>query len=305
MTAIRTGSAAAVGSRSRTARTTLPRTGSLAAAWWLAPPVAFLAVFFILPLAQIVWQSFGDKRGVFAGLANWQHELGSASLYTALGTTVEIAFLSTAGCLVIGTFLALALAFVPFPGSRLIVRVIESVVSFPSFLIPLAFSILYGRTGVLNSALAAIFPGGPAVDFVNDVPGVVLAEIAFYTPFVVRPLMAAFGQLPRELIDVAGSLGSGPVMTVARIVLPAARPALAAAGGLTFLLTMNEFGIILFTGAKNVLTLPMLIYSRSIVTFDFPSAAVIACIQVTLSLGVYGLYRWAFRILSGENHAAA
>lgn len=272
---------------------------------WLLVPLIFVAVFFVYPLEQIAQQSFLDKYGVPVGLANWQYELGSQAVQSATLTTLKIAGLSTLGALILGTFIALTLSFVPFKGAGFLTRLIETVVSFPSFLIPLAFGILYGRTGVVNAVLAQLAPGLPQLNFVNDVPGVVLAEIAFYTPFVVRPLLAVFSQIPRELIDVAGSLGSKPLAIVRTVILPAAFPALAAAAGLTFLLTMNEFGIILFTGAKNVMTLPMLIYTRSIVTFDFPSAAVIACIQVALSLGVYFIYRSLTKRLAGGRHAVA
>lgn len=283
--------------------------GKLSGSWrawlWLGVPLLFVAVFFIYPLLQMGAQSLVDKQGASVGLANWRYELASPAVQAATVTTLKIAAMSTGGALVLGTFIALALSFVPFRGAGFITRLIETVVSFPSFLIPLAFSILYGRTGVVNSVLASVAPGLPPLNFVNDVPGVVLAEIAFYTPFVIRPLLAVFSQLPRELIDVASSLGSSPLAIVRTVILPGAVPALAAAAGLTFLLTMNEFGIILFTGAKNVMTLPMLIYTRSIVTFDMPSAAVIACLQVALSLGVYCLYRWITKKLSGDRHAAS
>ncbi|SKU23600.1 2-aminoethylphosphonate transport system permease protein phnU [Mycobacteroides abscessus subsp. abscessus] len=67
------------------------------------------------------------------------------------------------------------------------------------------------------------------------------------------------------------------------------------------LLALNEFGIVLFTGAKEVVTLPVLIYTRGIVTFDLPGAAVIATIQIVLSLALYGLYRIIFsRMLAGR-----
>ncbi|SKV50277.1 2-aminoethylphosphonate transport system permease protein phnU [Mycobacteroides abscessus subsp. massiliense] len=67
------------------------------------------------------------------------------------------------------------------------------------------------------------------------------------------------------------------------------------------LLALNEFGIVLFTGAKEVVTLPVLIYTRGIVTFDLPGAAVIATVQVALSLALYGLYRIIFsRMVSGR-----
>jgi 2-aminoethylphosphonate transport system permease protein len=59
------------------------------------------------------------------------------------------------------------------------------------------------------------------------------------------------------------------------------------------LLTMNEFGIVLFLGAKGVTTLPMLVYGKAIVTFDFPAASVVAMVDVVLSLVLYAGYRRA------------
>lgn len=65
---------------------------------------------------------------------------------------------------------------------------------------------------------------------------------------------------------------------------------LGAATILVFMLTLNEFGIILFTGAQGVTTLPLLVYTRSIVSFDLPGAAAIACIQAVISMLIYGVY---------------
>ena len=62
----------------------------------------------------------------------------------ALWRTVAIAATSTLGCLVLGTFLAIVLAFVPFPGSQVVGRLIDTVLALPSFLITLAFTFLYG-----------------------------------------------------------------------------------------------------------------------------------------------------------------
>ena len=76
--------------------------------------------------------------------------------------------------------------------------------------------------------------------------------------------------------------------------MPEAWPALMAGGSLVLLLTLNEFGIVLFTGAKGVTTLPVLIYTRGIVTFDLPGAAVIATVQIALSLALYTVYRVVF-----------
>ena len=52
---------------------------------------------------------------------------------------------------------------------------------------------------------AGVFHTG---DFLYSPWGVLLAEITFYTPFVLRPALAAFGQVPAAQLDVAASLGA-------------------------------------------------------------------------------------------------
>ncbi len=57
------------------------------------------------------------------------------------------------------------------------------------------------------------------------------------------------------------------------------------------MLCLNEFGIVLFTGAKGVTTLPMLVYGKAILESDYPGACVVAVVNVLVSVGLYGLYR--------------
>lgn len=248
-------------------------------------PLVVLAVGLGYPLAWVVSRSMTDRDDVFVGGATWSATLSDPAVHKAVWRTLEIAAYSTLGCVAVGTFLAFVLAFVPFPGAGGVARIIEAVVSLPSFLIPLALGVLFGPVGVVSTST------GHQFTFMSSVTGVVLAEIAFYTPFVVRPLLAAFTQFPTAHIDVASSLGAGPLRIAGRVILPRVWPALAAAAALTFLLTLNEFGIVLFTGAKDVMTLPMMIYTRSMVSSDFATAAVLATMQLVLSVAVYLGYR--------------
>lgn len=255
----------------------------------LVGPLVILAVGLGYPLVWVVSRSFTDRNDDFVGTATWTATLGDPAVHRAFWRTLEIAAFSTAGCIVVGTFIAFVLAFVPFPGAAGVVRLVEAVVSLPSFLIPLALGVLFGPVGVVSSVT------GHQFTFLSSVYGVVLAEIAFYTPFVVRPLLAAFSQFPSVDIDVASSLGAGPGRIAVRVILPRVWPALAAAASLTFLLTLNEFGIVLFTGAKDVMTLPMMIYTTSMVSSDFARAAVLAAVQLLLSVSAYLAYRAVVR----------
>ncbi|GAD81991.1 2-aminoethylphosphonate ABC transporter permease subunit [Nocardia asteroides NBRC 15531] len=260
---------------------------------WTLPPVLVVLGIAGYPILRVLTESTRTPTG--RGTEVWTSVLGSAAFLDALWRTVSIAVCATAGCLVLGTFLAIVLAFVPFPGSGVVGRLIDTILTLPSFLITLAFTFLYGTAGAVNALLAELTGAtSPVVDFLTTPLGVILAEITYFTPFVVRPLLAAFAQLPREQLDVAASLGASPWRVLRQVVLPEAWPALAAGGSLVLLLTLNEFGIVLFTGAKGVITLPALIYTRGIVTFDLPGAAVLASVQVLLSLSLYLAYRFVF-----------
>ncbi|CAN5712368.1 2-aminoethylphosphonate ABC transporter permease subunit [soil metagenome] len=277
---------------------------SRAVLWTLAPLLVVL-VAAVYPLIRVCLES--TKVGTGRGWSTWTSVLSSEIFRDALWRTVSIAVMSTLGCLVLGTFLATVLAFVPFPGSAIVGRLIDTILALPSFLITLAFTFLYGTAGAVNALIAGLSgSASPALDFLYTPAGVIAAEITFFTPFVVRPLLASFALLPRQQLDVAASLGASPLRVLRSVVMPEAWPALIAGGSLVLLLTLNEFGIVLFTGAKGVMTLPVLIYTRGIVTFDLPGAAVIATVQVVLSLTLYIAYRVVFaRLMSGRGRGDA
>ena len=130
---------------------------------------------------------------------------------------------------------------------------------------------------MLNGALTQSFGlSEPPVHFLYSAWGVILAEVTVYTPFVLRPLLAAFSLVDQSQIEVAGLLGAKPWRIVRSVILPAALPAAIAGGSLCLLLTVNEFGIVLFIGAKGVITLPLLIYDKAIQELDYQAACAIA-----------------------------
>jgi 2-aminoethylphosphonate transport system permease protein len=256
-----------------------------------ALPLAVLGILFFYPLALIIAQSFATGHGTPA-FANYISVLGSALFRNALWHTITITLAASLGCIALGFTLSVVIAFVPFPGARLLARAIETFIALPTFLVALALTFIYGSAGILNGAVMKLFGLAlPPIDFLYSAWGVILAEVTVYTPFVMRPLLAAFSLIEASQIEVASILGAGGFRILRQIILPAALPALMAGGSLCLLLTTNEFGIVLFIGAKGVETLPLLVYDKAIQEFDYASACVFATINIALSLGLYALYR--------------
>ena len=129
-------------------RATPPRSRT---ALWAIPPLLVVLLIALYPLLRV----FGEAVGV----GTWTEVLGTAVFRDALWRTVAIAVTSTIGCLILGSFLAIVLAFVPFSGSQLVGRLIDTVLSLPSFLITLAFTFLYGTAGAVNAAILGLTGG--------------------------------------------------------------------------------------------------------------------------------------------------
>ncbi|MDE3027718.1 MAG: 2-aminoethylphosphonate ABC transporter permease subunit, partial [Paracoccaceae bacterium] len=238
-------------------RLRLPRSG------WLLPPLALSAAAFLYPMTLVMREALTGGTGVL-NLAKARSVLHSHIFMSALANTLRISMVSTLGCLFVGFVLGVILTYVAFPGRTLATRMVETFIALPTFLVTLAFTFLYGSAGIVNETLMSVTGASlPPLDFLYTSWGVILAEVTVYTPFVLRPVMAAFSTLDRAQIEVASSLGARTPMIVQRILLPTALPALLAGGSLCLLLTVNEFGIVLFIGAKGVITLPLLIYSKA------------------------------------------
>jgi 2-aminoethylphosphonate transport system permease protein len=242
------------------------------------------------PLLRLLLLSVTGDHGL--SLDGFTSFFGGGTVWSVFGTTMLIVLCSAGLASLLGIVLAGLLFFFPVPGTGILVRFLELFVAFPSFLVAFSMIFLYGSQGAISLALMHVFGlAHPPLNFLFGFGGVVLAEVMFYTPFVVRPTMASLSLLDRRLMEAASSLGAPPAMVLRRIVLPLALPGIAAGVILCTLLTLNEFGIPLVLGSVKLVTLPVAIYSAATVDLNLHAAAAMAVIMLAISLCLYGLYR--------------
>ncbi|MFM0233486.1 2-aminoethylphosphonate ABC transporter permease subunit [Paraburkholderia sediminicola] len=252
--------------------------------------VVVLGPLVIYPLVRLVLLSFSGPHGL--SLQAYSAFFGNPETRGVVGTTLWILFVSAGLASLLGIGLAALLFFKPFPGARMVTRFLELFVAFPSFLVAFTLIFLYGSQGSVSIGLQQLFHlEAPPLNFLFGVGGVILAEVVFYAPFVVRPTLASFATLDMRLIEAARSLGASGWMVAFKVILPLAWPGIAAGTILCFLLTLNEFGILLVLGSAHLITLPVAIYSSATVDLDLPTAAAGAVVMLIMSLSLYALYR--------------
>jgi molybdate transport system permease protein len=93
---------------------------------------------------------------------------------------------------------------------------------------------------------------------------VVIAVLFVASPFYLRGAIAAFEAVDETMIDVARTLGAGPVRRMLRVAVPLAGAGLGASAAVAFARGVGEFGAtILFAGSLqgSTQTLPLAVYS--------------------------------------------
>lgn len=164
----------------------------------------------------------------------------------ALWTTLQLASITTAILLVLGTPIAWWLAH-----SRSRCKfIVESLVALPLVLPPTVIGfyllIALGPNGPIGGLLEAL--GGRPLAFTFS--GLVIGSVFYSMPFVIQPLQNAFTAVGRRPLEVAATLGASPIDRFFSVAVPMARPGFITAAVLGFAHTLGEFGVVLMIGGN-------------------------------------------------------
>jgi molybdate transport system permease protein len=203
--------------------------------------VPIVALFTYQPVHELI-HGFGTKVATDAIIVSLKTNLIAFALMIAFGTPF-----------------AYMLGRTRFRGRALVVTVVELPLVMPPAVAGLALLIAFGRFGLLGHTLSVL-----GIDLAFTQAAVVIAILFVASPFYLRGAIAAFEAVDSILLDVAGTLGAGPVRRMLRVAVPLASGGLGAAAALAFARGVGEFGAtILFAGSfqGSTQTLPLAVYS--------------------------------------------
>ncbi len=224
-------------------------------------------LFLALPLAYFL-----------AALSSSQLSLiGQPITLQALGVSLLTATLATALLALLGVPLGYLLARRDFPGKA----ILNVLVFLPLILPPAASGIVlllfFGPNQGLGSLLDAA-----GLQVVDNLAGIVLAQMFVSAPFVIVTSRAAFEAVPEVHEKISRTLGESALVTFWRVALPLARDGVIAGVIFAWMRSMGEFGATLVM-AYHPYTLPVLMWvqlSGSGLSYALP--VVLLALLVTL-----------------------
>lgn len=226
-----------------------PTWPSIARALFRALIILSLALLFFVPLYWMILTALKSKSealrlppSFWLSSAHWENFARAFSAFPfmrflANSLIVSIAILACQTFTVIPA--AYAFARFKFKGSSLFFAITLASVMMPAQLVFLPVFILMTKLGLINHYPSLILPSAASA-------------------FGIFMLRQTFRQIPEELIEAARLDKSSELKTLFFVILPIARPSLAALGLLTFISSWNDyFWPLVLTTNDRVRTLPL------------------------------------------------
>lgn len=239
-------------------------------------PVAFLGLFFVYPLVQILRESLSAGDGF--SLSPFGDVLGDDFYLERIWFTLWQASVSTVLTLALGLPSAYFFARYDFPGKTAIRALTTVPFVMPTLVVAFGFLALVGPNGILP------------LNLTDTIWIILLAHVFFNYTVVVRTVSTLWANVDPRTEEAARMLGAGPIEVFRRITLPQIAPAIAASGLLVFLFTFTSFGVILILGGPEFATIEVTIYNLTARLFRLPLAAVLSLVQLVFTFAFMVLY---------------
>lgn len=226
--------------------------------------------FLYLPIIVLIANSFnenkfGMKWGGFT--TKWYHALvNNDSLMQAAWHSFNVAIFSATAATIIGSLTAVALFRYQFKGKSAVNGMLFVVMMSPDIVMAI-------------SLLALFLVQGAQLGFFT----LLVAHITFCLPFVVVTVYSRLNGFDVKMLEAAKDLGASEWVILKQIILPLAKPAVAAGWLLSFTLSLDDVIISSFVTGPTYEILPLKIYSMVKVGIS-PEVNALATVMLVVSL---------------------
>src|SRR5213083_3044685 len=214
----------------------------------LGLPLAWLGVFFLVPIAIVAAYSF-DVYSLNPGphgftLTAW-HDFLHSSVYLGLfWKSVKMSLIVSTIIVLLAYPLAYYLALSGTKRKYVLLLLLIAPFLTSYLLRVLAWKVILGNQGVVNTFLfwtGLRSPDHPLSQLLYSRFAVMLVLGYIWLPFVALPIFVSLESLDRRLLEAASDLGASRLQAFRRVTLPLSMPGVVAAFLFVFIPTVGEF----------------------------------------------------------------
>ncbi|MDR3099366.1 MAG: ABC transporter permease [Paraburkholderia sp.] len=248
------------------------------------PSMLFLAVFFLVPIGEVLRWSFADDQGSGFTLANFEDFLGANTYVILTFRTLLVAGVVAISCLVLGYLVALQIYRLR---PKLRTWTLMAIVT-PMWLSVLvrtyAWMVVIGRDGLINRFLIDFGVVDHPLKMLFTRGAVYVTMTQILLPIVVLSSFSAMTTVDPTLVRAARIMGAGRLKAFARVFLPLTATGALNGAALVFVLCLGFFVTPALVGGPNDSLVANVITNQVVQTLEWNGAAVLSIFLIGMAL---------------------
>lgn len=234
--------------------------------------IGIIFAFFYLPIAVTMFFSFNSSKSLthFTGFSmRWYVNLISDNeIMAAVSVSISIAIFATIIATILGAITSIGLSKCKKIVRELLLNVNNVPIMNPEIVTAIGFMILFSSLRISKGYMTML-----------------LAHIAFCTPYVITSVYPKVKTLDPNLVDAALDLGATPFQALYKVLLPMLKEGIFAGALLAFTMSFDDFVISYFVTGNGVSNISIIVYNmtkRTNPTINALSTIVISIIFLTM-----------------------
>lgn len=256
----------------------------------LAPLFAFLAVFFLVPLSEVVWLSVTDPA---PGLGHYVKVLADPYYRRVTFDTMTTALFVTAICVLLAYPLAYVIAEIGGAAGAVLLMLVA--MSFwTSFLVrTYAWMIILGNRGPVSGLLHALGWDPPPLLLFTRFSAVV-ALVHILLPIMVMAIYAVMRKIDLNIMKAAASLGATPFAAFRHVYFPLTAAGIVSGSTIVFVLCIGFYVTPVLIGSPREQVISGVIGQQIEEFLAFGEASTMAIVLLTVTVVILSIYHRFF-----------
>ncbi|MCR1808748.1 ABC transporter permease [Haploplasma modicum] len=207
-----------------------------------------IILFTYIPMASMIIFSFNKSKSLtkWTGFSlEWYVKLfQDRDIIEAITNTITVAVISTVVATIIGTLVSIALTKHKKLFKETILGLSNIPILSPEIVTAIAFFVFFGAFAIQKGMTTMI-----------------LAHIAFSTPYVILAVYPKVKSLDKDLVNAAYDLGATPRQALFKVILPQIKVAIFAGAAIAFAMSFDDFVISYFASGGMVKNISIYLYT--------------------------------------------
>ena len=212
--------------------------------------VGLCLLFQYLPILVMVFFSFNSAKSLssFKGFSlYWYQELfQNNEIMTAVFVSISIAVIATIVSTLLGTITSIGLSKSKKIVRQMVLQLNQVPILNPDIVTAISLMLFFSALHLEKGYMTML-----------------IAHIAFCTPFVIANVLPKVRQLDPNLSDAAMDLGATPFQALTKVIIPQIKPAIFAGALLAFTMSFDDFIISYFVTGNGVQNISIAVYNMS------------------------------------------